>query len=250
MQRRNERELKMAVGVYLFAAILILFQPGCESISKISGAPSAPAPEVVYKYDLRGSVNGMRFDGIGVFPKAPFYDMRIESRVDVDLFTVTSCHRDFSVESAIKIGWFEDKKGYSYRYNPTPGIEDLSSCLVKLGSFNRDKGQSAWGLIDFRTDDATLPAMNYCNGASGQTGGTSFCQSRAGLIQRLVFDVEVAVDASNLKSACVPSTKDNKTWEYQIALGECVIAFMEKAVPNRVHRHTTVGYNQILIRGN
>ena len=206
-------------------------------------------PSKIYKYDFSGSVNGISFDGVGVIPAANKYTLDVESKVDVDLLTISSCHRNFSAESVINTpGWFQKRRGYSYEYDPAPGIEDVGSCLVRVGSYNKSQGQDGWGVIDFETSDATLPADNQCDGILTHSNGVSICQSLFGLKQVLTFPVPVKLAAN---AQCqIDSPQDGKTWVYAIPRGECVMAFQELQPPYRLHRHTTIGYTDILIRGN
>lgn len=235
--------------VFLMFLVFTAFS-GCSSFSSIT-TPNIPSSDTVMKYDLHGTVNGVDFDGVGVIPHADNYVMRIESNDNVDMFTVTSCARDFSVESAIKQGWFSSNKGYEYDYIPSSPAEHGGSCIVRLGAYNQGKnGVQAWGLLDFEGPDATLPATNFCNGSQTKTNGVTVCQSRAGLIQVMTFPSPVRVANNDLDPKCqlkVPI--DGLTWQYTLAKGECVIAFMEIASPHRVHRLTTVGYTDIMIRG-
>lgn len=240
-QKKIPTILQAVIAAAGFAATLAMI--GCA----IPLVTESPDPNKIFKYDLKGTVNGVPFDGSGVIPWSDVYNFKIISRVDVDLFTVSSCHRDFSVESAISIGWFQKKRGYEYEYRPADGIENSGSCLVRIGAYNRDKGASAWGIVDFETKEANLPAQNVCNGNSAQTNGVSVCQSRAGLIQRLVFPVAVH-HSDNIEARCNLKSTDGKTWEYLMPQGECVIAFKELN-GSKIHRHTTVGYTDILIRG-
>lgn len=235
-----------------FTIAFVLFICGCASIPSqpASDALSAAQKGVVYKYDMTGTVNGTQFDGVGVIPYAEKYNMQFVSRVDVDLISISSCHRDWTAESVAKLGWFQSKKGYSYEYDPSLGIENQGSCLVRIGAYNRDKGQNVWGIIDFENPSRTLPATSYCNGNVQQFSGVSICQSKVGLIQRLVFDSPVIQDTKALDPKCQMNSKDQKVWEYQLPVGECVIEFKETVPPYRLHRHSTVAYTDVLIRGN
>lgn len=231
---------------------LLLLTAGCMTgpSQPASDALSAAQKGAVYKYDMTGTVNGTPFDGIGVIPYADKYQIQLVSRVDVDLLTITSCHRDFAAESVIDVNWFHSKRGYNYAYEPSAGIENSGSCLVRIGTYNRDKGQNSWGIIDFETPESTLPATNYCNGSTQQTNGVSICQSKVGLVQRITFDVPVRTAASALEPKCHFISQDQKTWEYELPAGECVISFHEIDPPYRTHRHSTIAYTDILIRGN
>lgn len=248
---RTKKSLPIIIIViYLGLIVLMAFwMTSCASLSGVT-SPTIPSTDTVMKYDLHGTVNGQPFDGVGVIKQSDSYTMRIESTENVDMFTVTSCARDFSVESAIKQGWFKTNKGYEYTYTPANPVEHGGSCLVRLGAYNQGKnGVQAWGLIDFEGPDATMPATSFCNGGQQDTNGVTICQSRAGLIETIVFKSPMAIAAKDLNAKCQMNSADGMTWQYNLAKGECVIAFMETAVPHRVHRLSTVGYTDIMIRG-
>lgn len=230
----------------------MLFLLGCASTptQSTNDALAAAQKGAVYKYDMSGTVNGTQFTGVGVIPYADKYSMQFVSPVNVDLLSIASCHRDWTAESVATIGWFRSKVGYSYQYDPSLGIENTGSCLVRIGAYNRDKGQNVWGIIDFENPGRTLPATSFCNGNMQKFNGVSICQSKVGLIQRIVFDSPVMQDVKALDSKCVMSSKDQKVWEYQLPVGECVIEFKETIPPYRLHRHTTVAYTDVIIRGN
>lgn len=235
--------------ICLVAFILIVItMSGCTASGVAVPASIAPT---INKLDMYGTINGYAFEGVGVVPAAKNYDMRIQSDADINLLTVATCHRNFSVEDAIKTGWFETNRGFEYQWTPAPGIEDTGSCLMRIGSYNKSVGgQNAWAIVDLCTNDMVLPALNECDGAQGQSHGCSICQTKNGLIERLVFDTPVKVELKDLTPNCTGTlSADGKTWEYVMGLGECVQIFAEIAKPHRMHRHTTEGYNNILYRG-
>ena len=209
-----------------------------------------PQTNVVYMYDLKGTVNNTAFDGVGVIPYAGVYDMKIESKVDVDLLEINSCGRNFHQESAIVAGWFKPRRAYEYIFQPDPAIENYGTCLVRFRAYNKAQGQNAWAIIDFETPDAALPAAIFCNGENSQSNGVSICQSKAGVIQRVSFDVKVKQASANLDPRCRMTSVDGHVWEYSMPTGECVSVFMEVGGQHRLHRHTTVAYTDYQIRGN
>ncbi len=236
----------LSILIFFMLALLLIFG-GCSTLS--SSVVQALKSDDVYKYDISGEVNGKPFDGVGVIPYSDNYNMKIISKVNVDMLTITSCHRDISVESAIQLGWFDNGRGYTYQFEPGP-LENQGSCLVKFGAYNKStQGQNSWGILDFETPEATLPATNVCNGIVSQTNGVSICQSKAGLIQSLVFPVPVKVAKDKMQVGCEIASTDNVAWEYSISKGECVWAFVEMGGTHRLHRATSVGYSQIQIRG-
>ncbi len=242
----------------LIVLLLAIYMIGTTGCTTTGAGKVQPITEVVTKYDLSGTVNGIPFDGIGVIPPAKSYKFRIESKQDVDLVTITSCHRDFSRESVIDVGWFKKNRGFEYVYTPAPGIEDTGQCLIRLGVYNKSvPNQNAFAILDIRTPTETLPARNICDGANGEAGGVSMCQSKVGLIQRLVFPVlvtslspDTAPDSiADKPKICVGTWLDASTWEYKLGTGECYMAFMESSKPHRFHRHTAIGYTKVEIRG-
>jgi hypothetical protein len=242
----------IVVGICVFAFVLVF--SGLFGCANIPGPfpINVPQADVVYKYDMSGTVNGVNFNGVGVIPYSKDYTFNVSSREDIDLLTITSCHRDFAVESAVKTNWLNPKRTYAYWYVPAFGIEDAGPCLVRFGSYNKGVGgQNAWAIIDFETPEAKLPADNYCDVEAFAENGVTICQSKIGLLQKLVFKTPVRLALDQISDQCkIQVPADNMTWEYKIPKGECVYAFHEIAAPHRIHRHTTVGYNQIFIRGN
>ncbi len=228
--------------------ILILLSIGCSGLQSASVPVLSP---IVNKLDMYGTINGYPFSGVGVVPAAAKYDMRISSNADINLLTVQTCHRNFSAEDVITTGWFNSRRGFNYVWVPTPGIEDTYSCLIRIGSYNKSVGgQNAWAVVDIASPDLTLPAMNLCDGVQGQSHGASICQTKSGLIERLVFESPVVIAAGALTPECRGTLlPGGKIWEYVMALGECVVRFMEIQKPHRMHRHTTEGYNNVIYRG-
>lgn len=233
------------VLVFIMCAFMSLLI-GC---STIDVGPS-PKDGVVYLYDLKGTVNGSAFDGVGVIPYAQVYDIKIESQVDVDLLEINSCGRNFHQESAITSGWFKPRRAFEYVYQPDPTIENYGSCLVRFRAYNKAQGQNAWGIVDFETPDASLPSQMFCNGSTSQTNGVSICQSKAGVIQKITFPVAVKQALATLDPQCKMTSTDGISWEYAMPIGECVMAFVEAGGSHRFHRHTTVAYTDYQIRGN
>lgn len=226
--------------------LFLFFLSGCAAGQSLT--TPAPIPTTSFKYDLHGDVNGIPFNGVGVIPRAESYKINIKSDADMDLLTVTSCHRDESFQGSKPQWWEQPKRSFTYVYTPSKGIEDEGSCLVRLGSYNKSGDPNAWGLLDFESPEATLPATQKCNGLTEKAKGASICQSRSGLIQDITFDGPVLVsDLADQK--CKGTSKDKLTWEYVVPEGECVVDYMEIAKPHRIHRHSSVGFKQIQIRG-
>ncbi len=210
----------------------------CMLAACASGIDQKLSPDVFYKRDMSIDVNGVKGVGALVVPIAAQYRIQGESKGELDLFTLESCHREFSAE---KLG-----RKFTYGFLPVQGLEG-SGCPIQLGGYEKKRGRHSWGLIDFEEPESTLPATLKCNGTQAKTNGVSVCQSRVDLIQAIVFDVEV--DQAVAKDDCkLPTPKDSKTFIFPIKKRECAIVFREKQGQRRFHRLTTLGFEGILIR--
>ena len=209
----------------LFVGIAALGMVGCATV------PTPLDPNVYYRRDME--INGRK--GVAVLARRDLYKLKLKSQGKMDLLTVSTCHRE---DPFYKVGY-----EYEYEYKPVEGLESGGYCPMQVGGFNRTKGRHAWAFVDFEGPDATLPARLKCNGVDALTNGVSVCQSRVGLEQEILFDVAV----KTLPEARCPMPGDGKRFQFSVVLGECVFAFREVAAPNRVHRLTTIGYEQILI---
>lgn len=227
----------------LLALALVAAFTACQS------APSpVPQQNQFYKRDMVIEINGVQSVGAMVVPRASKYAMDIQAKGKLDLFTFQTCHREDTRENAGKSGLFGDKKRIELNYTPVAGLEDIGSCVVRLGGYEQNGGRHSWAIIDFEDPKTTLPAVMKCNGESKQTRGVSICQSKEGLTQQIEFPVEVIVSPD---PGCVMNRPaDLKTYRFNISAKECVFKFMEKAAPNREHRLTTIGYSEVLVRGN
>ena len=95
-------------------------------------------------------------------------------------------------------------------------------------------------------EEEKLPARIKCNGKTEFRTGVSACQARAGLIQDISFLVPVVVSPDPLCD--VLETRDHINFAYTPPVGQCVFLFMEKGEKKRIHRHTAIGYQKILLR--
>lgn len=227
----------------LLVSVLLGSMLGCSTV-----IPKELDPKIYYKNDMILTVDGQSFSGVGIVKKNLQYKIRIESRQDVDLLTITSCHRQISVESAIKVGWFKLKRAYEFTYNPDD-IEQDGSCLLRFGAYNKDTGQHSWAMLDFHGEES-LPAQYSCDGYFYSQIGVGICQSHQGLIQSIVFSSPVRIAAGALSNNCrIPEPADKMHWTFPLPNRECVIAFQEISAEHRIHRATLIGYEQPIVRG-
>lgn len=188
-------------------------------------------------------------EGVLVLPKMPGYSIEIHAKGDLDLFTFSTCHREIVRENAGEGGLFGDDNRVKVQYDPVAGIESGDySCPVELGGYERIRGRHSWGFIDFESPDLQLLANVRCNGGKANAMGVSICQSRQGLIQEISFNEPVFYSKKRTDGCVVPETRNDKDFRMRLSKGRCVYRFKQRATPGLEHRHTTLGYEGILIR--
>lgn len=203
--------------------------------------PQVLDPNVFYKRDIVVTVNDVDYQGVSVLPAADAYEMTVRPTGKMDLLLITTCHREGSF-SPKSVGFFKKTNSFEYYYEPEPDIEGSGACPLRVDAFDRERGQHSWFFADFEGTE-TLPAIVSCNGTTEEFNGVSVCQSKAGLIQRIEFAQPVIV---NPDSACPLPRMDRNAFDYEISKGECVYAFMSK--DGEFHRHTSIGYEGVLVR--
>jgi hypothetical protein len=250
-RRREILDFLIIALLTLVVFCLVALISGCAHQTMTLPSYSGPSPNIQFKYDLHGTINGYPFEGVGVVPVADQYEVKVESNVDVDLMTITTCHRDWSdQDQPIETGgWFKPNRGFTFTFSPVHGIEDYGTCLLRIGAYNKNGDPQAWATIDFITPDANLPSTNKCDGSVGKTHGSSMCQSKAGLDEEIDFDVPVMMSDKTRPECQMRGSPDGKVWEYTLPNSECVDYFVEIAPPHRWHRHTFFGYKSIQLRG-
>lgn len=204
-------------------------------------------PSVFYRREMKIKVNDYEGTGTLVVPKADKYFMSIEANGDLDLFTLTTCHREEAIENASNSGMLRSDRKRSFTFRPVSGVETKGPCPMQMAGYEQDKARHSWGLVDFESEESTLPAIVRCNGKEYQSRGVTVCQSRQGLIQQIQFPVPVL---TSQKASCPPpKSTDGKLFQFEMPGKECFFVFMEAGTSSRIHRLTTVGYESILIKG-
>lgn len=203
-------------------------------------------PDKIYRRDMALKVNGRAAEGVIVIPRASSYSFEIEARGKLDLFTLQSCSRELIIDAPKSDGIFGKKTKLAFTVTPDD-LEVQSACPFELAGYSKDTGKHSWAMVDFETPFERLPAKLNCNGVKIASGGVSLCQSRAGLIQRIEFAEDVVFSPD--KDCEIPASKDNKVFEFPLRVGYCIYAFMTKKGEAKVHRLTTIGYEDIILRG-
>jgi len=219
-------------------ALLIIFVfliAGCASVEQ------ELKDNVFYEHAINMDVNGILYKGHGVVPLAPEYKIKIWGRGRMDFLRITSCHREIT----------KNREGSRFKFNyiPRDGMEQEkdkpNSCLLYFESYEEKKGRNDWGILDFHTSFEKLWATSICNGEIGK-GNVTLCHSRQGLKQKLVFD-EPADLSAGVKPHCKITSKDGINWKYSMTKKVCILTFRDRKTKSKYHRHTNVGYEDVLI---
>lgn len=201
-------------------------------------------PSVLYKKDMKVTVNGYQGEGVLVVPKAVNFKIGIEARGNLDLLSYSTCHREVAQEEAWEEGWFESKREANLEYKPSQvEAESLGQCPLQFEGYEKKKGRHSWALIHFEDPLYKLPAHVQCNGNVQNYTGISLCQSKAGLLQRVTFAEDVYAVGED-KCPAVPSK--GRVFDINIGSGECVYTFQDEQ--KRSHKFTSYGYEQIPLR--
>ena len=196
------------------------------------------------RYDLDMTVNGARIIGMGVLDGSAPYNIKIESEGDLDVVTITNCHKEIIHEGTPKRkglfrGIFGKKnKSYSFVHNPE-GLELREPCPLILSAFSKD-GRHSFGYLSLGSSEATRKATLQCNGRTQEYIGSSICQAKFGLIQKISFDDDVLYS-----SDCAPDGKASE-FEIEIKKGFCHHSFMDRN--RKFHDLTTYGYETFYYR--
>ncbi len=215
--------------------LLILVCGGCTTVNQ------ELKDHVFYEHAMNVEVNGKLYRGFGVIPAAPKYKMKIWGRGKMDFLRITSCHREITKN--------REGKRFTFEFIPVPEMEmrknGPNQCLLYFESYEEKRGRNDWAIFDFVTPFETLPATNYCNGRI-ESGTVTLCHSREGLKQKLVFHEMVDL-SKQTRPECKIKSLDGKVWKYSMTKRVCVLSFRDRATKSKYHRHTNVGYEDVLI---
>lgn len=227
-----------ALILLLLALAIASFFVGCVDV------PQRLDPAINYRRDIDLEINDQKFEGVAVPAPHHKYEIKIRPKggAQVNMLTITTCHREIVLDEPKADFWTTNRITYTYR--PIKGIEDGMGCLLDIGAYNKE-GRHAWATVDFISRLDTLPAKLRCNGSDFDAKGVSICQAKTGLIQKISFPERVKV-SPDTEHCNVMKSVDGQNFEYIVPRGECSFYFGTK--DGKFHRHTTLGYESILIR--
>lgn len=189
-------------------------------------------PDIQHKKDLAFCVKDVAcFKGAGVVPSAPEYKLEIGPRNEdnIDRIVFASCHRTnpFYNEELPKVdlpffGAFfgKKKRGISWDYRPTPGLEDTGDCDLYIYALDFESEDHAWAIMRTEHFKYKLEAILFCNGDGGKDyNGVSVCDAKAGTFQRMEFVGPVNIKTS--KSCPMPEKMSEGIYQIKIQKGKC-----------------------------
>lgn len=193
-------------------------------------------PEKSYLKDLEVRHEASDISGFGVLPIRDTYYLKFRSRESPEYVHIQSCHRDLVLR--------DQKKVFSYTYQPVKGLEDSGGCLLQIAAFD-EKGRHQWAALDFYGGEM-LESSLACNGALHTLRGASTCQGRVGSLQKITFRETVDYLATD---GCGDIQTENEK-EFYINLNKdfCIYTFYGLD-SDTFHRLTTFGYEDIMQRG-
>ena len=206
-------------------------------ISCVSQPTQNLDPAIYYKRDLSTEVNGFKSNGALVVPRSDSYKIKARFPGEGDLVTIKTCHRE---EEREDLGRRE-----TIYFTPNKGMEDNGMCFLEIAVYEVKKGRHAWSIIDFENEKFTLPALVKCNGSTWNSRGTTICQSKEGLIQRIEFSEPVEMSPA-VECSPLPLSEDKTIIEYESPNRECT--YIIKGQSGNLHKLLTIGYEKLLIR--
>jgi len=206
--------------------------------------------EQTYRKDLKVKVDGKLYDGIGVLPRKPFYDITIYPEGKIDRLIIQNCHRDMTTDKP-KTGWFSNE--YTFRLMPVPGLEDNRSCPIEIASLEEKKTRNGFAFLDFQDvrEEISLQGYLKCSGEYSIPKGVGICQAASGLRQSVFFQSQTILEG--VEGDCdVMESKDGFLWEWNMQPGKCTYYFVarQKAKNGKriAFRLNALGYTSIPVR--
>lgn len=227
--------------------VLLFF---CGIVSCASEPVQKLSPAVYYKNDMCFWHLGKKFCGVGVIQEKEEMFLTMDTHNNIDTFMLTTCHREIDTANPDK--GLRRKNGI-VTMQITPTLERGKACPYYFASFNRE-GKHSWGAVAIQTPEFKLQAKAMCNGGVDNAEGVYICQSREGLLQKIIFSEPVkitkAINGPAQRDEDCPDLKlseDKRTLDYITPNRECLYGFIGEKT-NHKFKLYTIGYEEIVVR--
>jgi hypothetical protein len=142
---------------------------------------------------LNMQVNNWR--GINTMPIRDSYEYHIKGRGDLDLFTISTCHRYEALQNPSNvfktIFKIKDTTEFKFTFTPTP-LERDGYCPTWLHAFEKSKNRHSKALILYKKPDLRLVATIHCDGETFESRGVAGCNAKMGTVQAIEFKEPVS----------------------------------------------------------
>jgi hypothetical protein len=229
--------------VALAAAIALLFS-GCASTTQLDQTQ-------VYQHNLKVTINGQVFNGIGIAQAAPQYHIKVQPEGKIDRIILRTCHRELVYDKPSHDFWdiFKQSSTFETDIVRDDKIESVAACAMEIDVYEQLKHRSGWALIDFQDarPEISLPMYVRCNGEAKWENGVGVCQSAAGLTQEVSFNEPVLAESGDCPG--IVGTELKPAWLIAMPAGKCTIYFAAKTKHQNGQRLkarlNTLGYTAI-----
>ena len=207
-------------------------------------------PAIYYKNDICFEFENKKFCGVGVIPSKNIIKLKINTKNNIENLMMTTCHREISTKDPDK-GLLGRNGVVKLTLRPTIEIQK-SVCPFYFASFARD-GKHAWGMLVVKDPRYRLNATSLCNGDFKKESGVSICESKQGLIQRIVFNEPIVMitptnGVAQRKEPCpkLDLSNNDRTIEYKTPNRDCVYGIIGKESKEMFILYT-IGYEQVKV---
>lgn len=201
---------------------------------------------ISYKKDLNITINGRPYEGIGVLEKQKDLIIRIESRVDINMINIETCHRDVTIFDIIDTSWIKPKQTYEYKLILDEVEMEKPDCSINIFTYNKtNEDNNADAFFTFNHYQFTVPAQVLCNGSELEFSGSSVCNAKVSKPQRIKFKNPMVFDKSEM--SCPVRDLNTMSFDVEARLGNCTVVFMDMT-NGKKHKFTLIGYNLTRIK--
>lgn len=229
----------------ILSVFLLSMTTGC-SLLQVKD-PQREANQV-YKKDLRVTVDGKEFIGVGVLPAKNVYKITVFPEGNVDRIIFQSCSREIVADRPKKDGWF--RNSYTFTYDPMPYLETESECPLEIAVLEKKTIANGFAFFEIQDtrEEYSVPAHLQCNGEYKVYDGVGICMGPAGLKQRIWFMERTILEGVSPRCASL-ETRDGFFYDITLSPSECSYVFVAKGKTKtgkrKAFRLSTIGYTAL-----